>query len=44
MLLTVQTQQQSLCMDAVLVYSQPAITCKKSTTETLEQGGKYVQS
>ena len=26
------------------VYSQPAITCSKLTIETLEKGGKYVQS
>ena len=26
------------------VLSQPAITCSKLTTETLEQGVKYVQS
>ena len=25
-------------------HSQPAITCSKLTTETLEQGVKYVQS
>ena len=25
-------------------YTQPAITCSKLTTETLEQGVKYVQS
>ena len=26
------------------VHTQPAITCSKLTTETLEQGVKYVQS
>ena len=26
------------------IISQPAITCSKLTTETLEQGVKYVQS
>ena len=25
------------------VFTQPAITCSKLTTETLEQGVKYVQ-
>ena len=28
----------------LLTQSQPAITCSKLTTETLEQGVKYVQS
>ena len=26
------------------IATQPAFTCSKSTTETLEQGAKYVQS
>ena len=29
---------------ADLFSSQPPFTCSKSTIETLEQGGKYVQS
>ena len=28
----------------VYLFSQPAFTCSKLTTETLEQGEKYIQS
>ena len=30
--------------DDLLVKAQPAITCSKLTTETLEEGVRYVQS
>ena len=33
-----------LLINLILVYAHPAFTCSKSTTETLEQGLKYVQS
>ena len=41
--------QKSVCSSEVLFNcfqhsTQPAITCSKLTTETLEQGVKYVQS
>ena len=31
-------------LDLLQIVTQPAITCSKLTTETLEQGVKYVQS
>ena len=40
--LTGQTDQEHTLHFQVNV-SQPAITCSKLTTETLEQGVKYVQ-